>query len=107
MATPSVTDPWATPPENFHSLLFERVNAANNEARYYYLAYMPTLFGRAVVRVYGHKGGQQRILTTPFATLDKAWPAIRTHIRTRLRHGYRIVKLVADRPGVDKSLISN
>jgi predicted DNA-binding WGR domain protein len=52
-----------------------------------------TLFGQAVVRVYGRKGGAQQTVTPlPFDSLEEAWPAIRKHIRARLRHGYRIVQ---------------
>ena len=87
-----LTDHWAAPPDDFHFILFEQVNPAKNEARFYYLAWQPTLTDSgAVVRVYGRKWGWQRTLITHFPSLTEAWPTIRKHIRARLRHGYRIV----------------
>ncbi|MEW5959391.1 MAG: WGR domain-containing protein [Chloroflexota bacterium] len=44
----------------------------------------------AVVRIYGRRDDQQQVRVTPFPSLVEAWPTIRAHIRTRLRHGYRI-----------------
>lgn len=84
---------WANPPPNFQYVLFARVDAARNEERFYYLAWMETLIDAgAVVRLYGRRGGQQRLLITPFPSLPAAWPKIRRLIRTRLQHGYRMVK---------------
>jgi predicted DNA-binding WGR domain protein len=82
-----------TPPQNFQSLLFERVNLACNEHRFYYLGWQQTLIDAgAIVRIYGRKGGFQRMLTPiPFESLAAAWPTIQKHIKTRLSHGYRIV----------------
>ncbi len=49
---------WATPPEDFQFVLFERVDRAENIARYYFVAWLPTLIDEgAVVRMYGRKGG--------------------------------------------------
>ena len=71
-----LTDRWATPPDDFHFILFEQVNPAKNEARFYYLAWQPTLTDSgAVVRVYGRKWGWQRVLVTPFPSLTEAWPS--------------------------------
>jgi predicted DNA-binding WGR domain protein len=77
----------------FTYLLFERINPAKNEARFYYLAWEPTLFDAgAVVRIYGRKGGRRRVMApAAFASLGEAWPLIRSLIRRRLRHGYRLV----------------
>ncbi len=81
-----------TPPPNFQYLLFERVDPEYNVARFYYLGYLPTLFGRAVVRVWGRKDGAQQILCSPpYETLEAAWPELRRHIKARLRHGYVVV----------------
>ena len=87
-----MADRWAAPPQDFRYLLFERVNPARGEDKFYYLAWQRTLFGEsAVVRVYGRKGGGQRMLISPFSSLTEAWPTVRRHIRTRLRHGYRLL----------------
>jgi predicted DNA-binding WGR domain protein len=87
-----MNEAWQDPPENFSYILFERVDPARNEQRFYYLAYLPTLVGPAVVRVYGRKNGAQRVVAPlHFASLAEAWPTLRKHIRTRLRHGYRVV----------------
>ena len=77
----------------FTYLLFERVNPEENEFRFYYLAWQPTLFASgSVVRIYGRKGGHQRALVpVPFPSLDDAWPLLRSLIRRRLRRGYRLV----------------
>ncbi len=83
---------WDTPPAGFQFVLLERVNIERNEKRFYYLAWLPTLFGMAVVRVYGRRGRWQRVMTRPFDTLEAAWPTIRKHIKTRLRNGYRVVQ---------------
>ena len=89
-----MADRWAAAPENFHYLLFDRVNPAKGDNKFYFLAWQRTLFGEsAVVRIYGRKGGGQRVLVSPFPSLGEAWPFIRRHIRTRLRHGYRLLSL--------------
>ncbi len=67
--------------------------------RFYLLAWCSTLLDSgAVVRLYGRKGRWQRFLTTPFDSLDDAWPLIRATIRARLRNKYRIVELYAETP---------
>lgn len=84
---------WQDPPSVFRYVLLERVDPARNEARFYYLAWLPTLLGWAVIRVWGRKGGAQRVATPqPFDSLEEAWPTIRRHIKARLRHGYRVVE---------------
>jgi hypothetical protein len=87
-------DNWETPPANFSFILFERVRPEQNECCFYYLAYLPTLLDeRAVIRLYGRKGSAQRLITPqPFGSLQAAWPLLREIIKTRLRHGYRIVQ---------------
>ena len=87
-----IKDHWTEPPADFKYIFFERVNPVENEDRYYYLAWQVTLWGWSVVRIYGRRGGQQNAQAEPFDSLAEAWPTIRKHIRTRLRHGYRIVK---------------
>jgi predicted DNA-binding WGR domain protein len=88
---------WTTPPKDFQFVFFERVERAENIARYYFVAWLPTLFDDgAVVRIYGRKGdAQKRIMAPqPFDSLDEAWPLIRSIIRARLRHNYQIVEPV-------------
>lgn len=89
---------WETPPPGFQYILFERIEPEQNVARYYYLAFVPTLLGPAVVRLWGRKGYSQRAATPkPFASLEEAWPELRKHIRTRLRRGYCIKEPAAYR----------
>ena len=78
---------------NFCFVLFEMSDREMNRHRFYYLAWQPTLFDAgAVVRIWGRKGGQQRHLSPqPFASLEDAWPLLRSIIKMRLRHGYRVV----------------
>lgn len=85
---------WQSPPPNFRFVLFERINPAKNEFRFYYLAWTRTLFDEgAVVRLYGRRGGHQRLITPqPFSSLEEAWPLIREIIKTRLRHDYQVVQ---------------
>lgn len=83
---------WESPPSDFRFVQFERVEPAENVHRFYLVAWLPTLLDDgAVVRLYGRKGGAQRTLTTPFPSLQEAWPLIRSVIKARLRHGYRVV----------------
>jgi len=87
-----MNDRWTNPPADFQFVLFERIDPAKNVNRFYYLILQRDLLGEwAVVRVYSRRDGQQQVRVTPFPSLVEAWPAIRAHIRTRLRHGYRMV----------------
>ena len=83
-----VNTPWP----GFTYLLFERVNPARNEARFYYVAWQPTLLDEgAVARIYGRKAGHQHVLApVPFSSLEEAWPLIRATVRRRLKHRYRL-----------------
>lgn len=83
---------WEKPLPGFRLLLFEMTDYAMNSHRFYYLAWQPTLLDAGtVVRIWGRKGGQQRHLSPqPFASLEDAWPLLRSIIKTRLRHGYRV-----------------
>ncbi len=95
MTSPTLpTVDWNHPPADFTFILFERVNVAENAQRFYYLGWLPTLLHpRAVVRIYGRKGQTQHVVTPqPFASLEEAWPLLRRIIKTRLRHGYRVVQ---------------
>ena len=85
-------DQWTEPPDAFDYLLFERINPEENENRYYYLAWQPTLLGWGVVRIWGRKGETQNLRVEPFSSLSEAWPTIRSVIRDGLNHGYRIVE---------------
>jgi len=80
-------------PASFCYALFERVNPARNEARFYYVSWQATLFDDgAVVRLWGRKGETQSELATPFPSLAEAWPMLRRLLRSRLRRGYRVVE---------------
>jgi len=82
---PKPADRWTDPSADFRYLLFERVDPAKNEDRFYSLAWHPTLLDAGVVvRIYGRKGRSQTTQITPFPSLADAWPTIRRHIRTRL-----------------------
>ncbi len=80
--------------ENFKYLLFEKNDSRRNIARFYYLAWQPTLLdGGAIVRIYGRKGSWQRVLSPlPFSSLDAARPILDAIRNRRLRHGYRVVQ---------------
>jgi predicted DNA-binding WGR domain protein len=84
---------WEKPPPDFTHVLFEAVDREKNKHRFYFLGWQRTLLdARAVVRIWGRKGGHQRHLSPqPFASLEEAWPLMRSIIRARLRHKYRIV----------------
>lgn len=83
---------WERPLPGFRFVLFEMTDFATNSYRFYYLAWQPTLFDAgAVVRIWGRRGGQQQHHSPqPFASLEDAWPLLRSIIKTRLRHGYRV-----------------
>lgn len=87
---------WDDPQEGFRFVLLERVEPEKNMHKYYLVAWMPTLFDKgAVVRIFGRKGGFQRVLAPkPHESLHEAWPIIRRVVKTRLRHGYRVVGAV-------------
>lgn len=83
---------WDAPPPNFQYVHLERVDLEQDAQRFYYVGYLPTLLGWAVVCIWGRKGGAQQVATPlPFKSLEEAWPEIRKHIKARLRHGYRVV----------------
>ena len=85
---------WDQPPPDFHYVMFERIEPARNIARYYVIAWLPTLFDTgAVVRIYGRKEASKHIMSPqPFPSLRDAWPMIRAIVKTRLRHGYEVVR---------------
>ncbi len=87
-------DRWAKPPAGFRCVLFDRTDPPRNAQRFYLIGWLPTLLDDgAVVIMYGRKGTSQRTRIRSFASLETAWPTIRAAVRTRLRHGYRIVLL--------------
>lgn len=82
---------WGNPPKTFETILFKKVDSREIE-RFYAISWQPTLFHRrAVVRQWGRKDGYQKTMATPFATLEEAWPTIRSVIKCRLKRGYRLV----------------
>ena len=92
----------------FTYLLLERVNPEQNENRFYYLAWQPSLLeDGTVVRSYGRKDGQRRTLTPLFyPSLTEAWPVIRALLRRRLRHGYQIIEPEDVAEGVKRMQLS-
>ncbi len=80
-------------PEDFRYILFEKTDRKQNIARFYYLAWQATLLDTgAVVRLYGRKGGWQRMLAPlPFASLRDARPMLNALIKRRLKRGYRVM----------------
>ena len=58
--------------------LFERTNPADNVSRFYYIAWQRTLLdpegAGSVLRIYGRKGGHQRVLpSVPFEDSEEAF----------------------------------
>ena len=83
---------WDQPPAEFNAVELMRIDPPANARRYYRIAWEPTLFDEyAVTRAYGRKGVWRRTRSTPFPTLEAAWPLIRASIKARLRHGYTVV----------------
>ena len=84
---------------HFRHRYLTRVDVDKNVRRFYYIGWQETLFGKAVVRIYGRIDGHRRIMApVQFDSLDDAWPLIRKTIRTRLRHGYQVIEEVAAEP---------
>jgi predicted DNA-binding WGR domain protein len=97
-------DAWTNPPPGFDFVLFDRTDHAANADRYYLIGWLPTLFASGlVVMCWGRKGSSQRTRVLEYASLDAAWLVIRAAIRTRLRHGYRVVGewMMLSFPGAD------
>jgi len=75
--------------EGFTWLILKRIDPTQNVFRYYAIGWQETLFGWAVLRVYGRLGADKRILDPLyFDSLEDAWPTIRQIIKKRLRNGY-------------------
>jgi predicted DNA-binding WGR domain protein len=80
-------------PDSFGYVVFDRSDRDADARRFYMIAWQSTLLDDgAVVRTFGRKGRWKRVLTTPFPSLQAAWPFIRATVKTRLRHRYRIVE---------------
>ena len=76
----------------FTYIELEHVDCARNAHRYYRLAWESDLLGQVcLVRAWGRKGSPKRQRGTHFPTWPAAWPTVRALLRTRLRHGYRVV----------------
>ena len=84
-------DEWTNPPKAFRYIHFELINPGLNQRRFYLISWQETLLGPGVVRVWGRKGETQTLTVDPFPSLGEAWPTIRATIRSRLRHGYKVV----------------
>lgn len=80
-------------PDRFGYIIFDRTDREANARRYYMIAWQATLLDDgAVVRTFGRKGRWKRVITTPYPSLQAAWPFIRATVKTRLRHQYRIIE---------------
>jgi hypothetical protein len=100
-------------PDSFGYIVFDRTDREANARRLprhlpwraapgqvYMIAWQSTLLDDgAVVRTFGRNpqgafgsGRWKRVITTPFPSLQAAWPLIRATVKTRLRHRYRIVE---------------
>jgi len=85
-------DAWTLPQPDFSQVEFERIDLAANARRYYLVAWQPNLYGEGtVIRMFGRMGRFKRMIAAPFPSLEAAWPMIRAIIKTRLRHGYRLI----------------
>ena len=76
--------------------LFERTDPKENISRFYYIAWQRTLFdpegAGSVLRIYGRKGGQQRVLpSVAFDSGEEAASYIEQLIERREKRGYRLV----------------
>ncbi len=90
---------WREAQEDFRSVRLEKIDGGQNAHRYYQVCFQPTLLDEgAVLRMYGRKGGQQRLLITPATNLVQAWPLIRRTVQRRLQHGYQVVALDCTAP---------
>ena len=80
-------------PENFRYILFEKTAPQRNVDRFYYVAWQATLLDDgAILRLYGRKGGWQRMLAPlPFASVADARPTLESLVKRRLKRGYRVV----------------
>ena len=89
---------WNEPPAGFRSALFERIEPQKNMRRVYLVGWHPTLFDEgAVVRLFGRKGQSQHVIFKAYPSLEEAWPFIRSLIRARLRHHYRLIEVRQDK----------
>jgi predicted DNA-binding WGR domain protein len=79
----------------FYGLVFRKKDAEKNQDRVYVLLWQENLFGEwELVRIWGRAGtNMRRMKTTPYPSLEAAWPEIRRIVRRRLRHGYRAARL--------------
>jgi len=84
---------WDRPPADFTAAELVRRDPAANARRDYRIAWEPTLLDdHAVIR--GYRGGARGSAVTcimPFTARKAAWPFLRASLKTRLRHGYRVV----------------
>lgn len=70
-------------------ILFRRIDARRNMARFYILSLEPTLFGEvAVLRRWGRIGTRGRQASTLHATMAEARLALERQAARRLRRGY-------------------
>ena len=74
------------------SVQLESIDPTKNRARFYTLAWQPTLWGGgALVCTWGRIGGRGRSLTHFFPDRESAQPLVERIIKRRLRRWYRVV----------------
>jgi predicted DNA-binding WGR domain protein len=70
-------------------ILFRRIDARRNMARFYILSLEPTLFGEvAVLRHWGRMGTRGRQASSLHATMTEARRAFDRQVARRLQRGY-------------------
>jgi len=70
-------------------ILFRRIDACRNMARFYMLSLEPTLFGEvAVLRHWGRMGTRGRQVSTLHGTMAEAHRVLERHMARRLKRGY-------------------
>ena len=95
-------------PDRFGYIVFDRTDREANARRFYMIAWQATLLDEhngAVVRTFGRKGRWKRVITTPYPSLQSAWPLIRATVKTRLRHQlpHRRIRLIPPLTNFDLS----
>ena len=75
-------------------LVLHKVAPDENQARYYALTWQPALTGGWIVeRAWGRLSSRSRQYKTDSAAdVNDAMAVVRSHLRRRLRHGYKVIE---------------